>query len=398
MVDPTNDHVVATAHLAMLATLSMGVLGALHQFTPVITQRPLRSIKLSRATFLSWLLGSWLLPIGFATTHEFVVEAGGFFAGLAVILLVVNIIPALSAKGKGAPVTGLRLAVIGFVITACYGIVYVVDRRGNWFDLNGRVVLAHAIIGMFGWLGLSYVSVAEKLWPMFLLAHVPGRRRSSWVSVWAIAGGVVLISPALLFNLVWLIWIGVVVLIIGLGAHLYSLLMHVMHRRRKADLHLLFVVTSAFSLIAAIGLALGATLTMSHHHHLGVALTSSMVGAIGGWLLIAYVGHLHKVVPFILWSVLRGKGIKEKPDKTQLMFADLYNHQFAFLDYALVTTGICAVCVGLAGSFSILILIGGILLIATGLTVPVNLSVPTLRFLSQSKTTSTPTNGDPKIQ
>src|SRR6185312_16239310 len=64
ITDPTADRVVAAAHLAVLATLSMGVLGAMHQFTPVITQRPLSSVNLARATFYSWLAASWLLPFG----------------------------------------------------------------------------------------------------------------------------------------------------------------------------------------------------------------------------------------------------------------------------------------------------------------------------------------------
>src|SRR5215472_8059707 len=37
--DPTADLVVAAAHFCMLATLSTGVLGALHQFAPVVTHR-----------------------------------------------------------------------------------------------------------------------------------------------------------------------------------------------------------------------------------------------------------------------------------------------------------------------------------------------------------------------
>ena len=45
--DPTADQVVAAVHLGVLATLSMAVLGALHQFTPVVTGRPLRSIHLA---------------------------------------------------------------------------------------------------------------------------------------------------------------------------------------------------------------------------------------------------------------------------------------------------------------------------------------------------------------
>jgi hypothetical protein len=382
IVDPTDDQVVAAAHLAMLATLSMGVLGAIHQFTPVITQRPLRSVRISRATFLGWLVGAWMLPLGFVTQQERIVEAGGAFAALAVTLLIVNIFPALSARGKGPPVTGLRFAVGGFVVTACYGVVYVIDRRGHWFDLNGHVVLAHAVVGLFAWLGLTYVSVAEKLWPMFLLAHVPGQRRSSWVAVWAIPGGVLLLSPGLLFGVVWLAWCGAAMLSMGLGAHLFSLMLHVRHRRRKADLHLLFVVTAAAWLVVGVGLALAGELTLGHHHHLGVALVAASIVAISGWLLVALVGHSHKVVPFILWSALRGRGVKEKADGTQLMFADLYDHRWAAIVYGLVTTGVGAVCLGFAASFSIAIAIGGGLFIATGLCVAANLSLTTLRLPS----------------
>jgi hypothetical protein len=382
IVDPTDDHVVAAVHFAMLATLSMGVLGALHQFTPVITQMPLRSERLSRATFWSWLAGAWLLPFGFATQQEFVVEAGGAFAALAVTLLVVNVFTTLSVRGKGAPVTGLRFAIGGLVLTACYGVVYVIDRRGNWFDLNGHVVLAHASVGLFAWLGLTYVSVSEKLWPMFLLAHVPGRRRSAWLAVWAVPSGVLLLSPGLLFSVAWLAWCGAAILAIGLGAHLFSLMMHIRYRRRKADLHLLFVITSAVWLVIGAALALAAELTVRQHHHVGVALVAAAVTAFSGWLLVALVGHAHKVVPFILWSALRGRGIVKKADGTPLMFADLYDHRWAAIVYGLVTAGVGAVCLGFAASSSIAIAIGGGLFVVTGLCVATNLSMAPTRLLS----------------
>ncbi|MHB8430797.1 MAG: hypothetical protein ACYDDZ_09755 [Acidimicrobiales bacterium] len=382
VVDPAADQVVGAAHFAMLATLSMGVLGAIHQFTPVITNRPLRSILLSRATFLSWLAGAWLLPLGFATQQEHVVEIGGAFAALGVTLLVVNVSAALSVRGKGAPVTGLRFATVGFVVTACYGVVYVIDRQGNWFDLSGHLVLAHAVVGLFAWLGLTYISVSEKLWPMFLLAHVPGRHRSGWLAVWAVPSGVLLLSPGLLFGLVWLAWCGAVGVALGLGAHLFSLLMHVRHRRRKADLHLLFVITSAVWLLVGAALAIAAELTIGRHHHVGVALLAAAVTAFAGWLLMALVGHVHKIVPFILWSALRGRGISKKADGTSLMFADLYGHRWAGISYGLVTAGITATCLGFAASISIAIAIGGGLFAATGLCAAVNLSLTPIRLLS----------------
>lgn len=382
--DPTSDHVVAAAHLGMLATLSMGVLGALHQFTPVVTGRPLRSVHLAYATFACWLAAAWLLPLGFATQHEAVVEAGGALAAVAVALVVTNLSAPLAARGKGVPVTGLRFALAGFVATACFGVVYVADRRGSWFDLSGHVVLAHATIGLFAWLGLSYVAVAEKLWPMFFLAHVPGRRRSGRAAVWAVPAGVALLSPGLLFGLSPLAWAGAAVLGAGLAAHLASLAAHTRHRRRPPDLHLLFVLTSAAWLLAGAGLALAAALVMGSDHHAGAALTAAAVAAFGGWLLETLVGHVHKVVPFVGWAALRSRGVAKNGAGKPLMFADLYGHGWAVVSYAAVTAGIAFLCAGLAAGIPDLSRVGGGLFVLTGLVVAANLAVTPVRMLRRN--------------
>lgn len=378
--DPTGDSVVGAVHLGMLATLSMGVLGALHQFTPVVTQRPLRSVALARVTFLTWLLATWLLPLGIATGHEGVVEAGGGLAGVAIALLVINLSGPLGVRGKGAPVAGLRLALAGFIATACFGLIYVADRRGNWFDLSGHVVVAHAAIGLFAWLGLTYASVAEKLWPMFFLAHVPGRRRAGWTAVWAIPSGVALGAGGLVAGVGWLAWIGAVILAAGLGAHVVSLAAHVRHRRRPPDLHLAFVLTSAVFLVTGAGLALAAAVVMPADHHAGSALAAAAVGAFGGWLLQALVGHAHKVVPFILWSALRTRGVAAHPSGRPLLFADLYDHRVAGLSYGLLSVGLTALCVGLAASEPLATAVGGGLLAVVGLAVGLNLSVSPARM------------------
>lgn len=384
--DPTADQVVAAAHLGMLATLSMGVMGALHQFTPVVTGQPLRSIVLARATFLSWLAAAWLLPLGIAAREEGVVEAGGALAATAVVLLVTNLSAPLSARGKGTPVIGLRFCLAGFVATACFGVLYVADRRGNWFELSGHVVLAHAVVGLFAWLGLTYVAVAEKLWPMFFLAHVPGRRRAGAVAVWAIPVGVALLSPGLLTGVVPLAASGAAVLALGLGAHLVSLAAHVRHRRRKADLHLAFVSTSAGWLIAGAALALAAAVVEPGDPHTGAALVAGAVAAFGGWLLETLVGHAHKVVPFILWSALRAKGVATGPSGKPLMFGDLYDHRWAAVTYVSVTSGIASLCVGLGGSLPTATALGGGLLVVTGLITAANLSVTATRMLSRQPT------------
>jgi nitrite reductase (NO-forming) len=394
VADPTADPVVAAAHYGMLGTLSMGVAGALHQFTPVVTQRPLRSVPLAWATFAAWLGAAWLIPSGIVAQREGVVEAGGGLAAIAVTLLAVNLSAPLAARGKGHTVTGLRLALAGFTATACFGVTYVADRHGNWFDLSGHVVLAHAVIGLFAWLGLTYVAVAEKLWPMFFLAHVAGRHMAGRLAVWLIPAGVTLLSPGLLASEGPLAWAGAVVLAAGLAAHLASLAAHIRHRRRRGGLHLAFVATAAGFLIAGTGLALAAALVMPGDHHAGMALAAAAVAAFAGWLLEALAGHVHKVVPFILWSVLRGRGVAAGPSGRPLGFGDLYDHRTAVGSYALVTAGITAVGAGFAATQPAVLAAGGGTLAAAGLALAANLSVTPALLLRKLRRTAAPAAED----
>src|SRR6185437_2666444 len=292
-----------------------------------------------------------------------------------VTLLVVNLSAPLAARGKGHTVTGLRFALAGFTATACFGVTYVADRHGNWFDLSGHTVLAHAVIGLFAWLGLTYAAVAEKLWPMFFLAHVPGRHMAGRLAVWLIPAGVTLLSPGLLASVNPLAWAGAVVLAAGLAAHLASLAAHVRHRRRRGGLHLAFVATAAGFLIAGTGLALAAALVMPGDHHAGMALAAAAVAAFAGWLLEALAGHVHKVVPFILWSVLRARGISMNRSGAPLGFADLYDHRIAAATYALITLGVTATAAGFGATQPAALMIGGGLLAVAGLAAATNLSV-----------------------
>ena len=380
--DPTTDPVVTAVHFGVLATLAMGVIGAMHQFTPVITGRPLRSIRLARATFVTWLAASWLLPIGIATEQIGITAASGALAGVGIILLVVNLTQPLSVKGKGVVVTALRFSLVGALLTTFLGIAFVGDRQGHWFHLAGHVEIAMAVIGLFGWLGIAYVGIAEKLWSMFMLAHIPGVHRAGLIAVWAIPPGAALLAAGLAWNILDLALPGALILAVGLGAHLLSLYIHIRHRRRKADLHLVFVMTSALWLLVGVGLTIGSVFTLGHHFHLGVALAAAAMAAFGGWLLEALVGHVHKVVPFILWSALRARGVAVGPSGKQLMFADLYSQQLATVTYVTVSVGIVALCLGLGASLSAATALAGLLFILTGFAVAVNLSWLPIRMLA----------------
>ena len=384
--DPGANQVVSAVHFGVLATLTMGILGATHQFTPVITGRPLRSVLLARASFVAWLAASWLLPLGIGFEQTAVTAAGGALALVGLVLLAWNLAAPLRVRGKGAPVTALRLALLGAAATTLLGASFVGDRQGHWFVLSGHVDLAMGVLGLFAWLGITYIGVAQKLWPMFMLAHLPKAGRSATVSVWATWLGAAVLAGGLAHGTLLAEWGGAGVLGIGLGAHLVSLWAHLRHRRRKADLHLLFVATAAAWLVAAAGLALAGALLLPHHYRLGVALVAAAMVASGGWLLEALVGHAHKVVPFIVWSLLRSEGVRSGPSGKPLMFADLYHHGWAGATYGSVTVGIGALCAGLGASSAPAILVGGLLLVATGVIAAANLSARPLQLLTAVRT------------
>src|SRR5690606_5034216 len=63
---PTHPGAVSAVHVGMLAFLTTAVLGALHQFVPVVAGRPLRSSHVAWATLVGIVATAWLLPTGFA--------------------------------------------------------------------------------------------------------------------------------------------------------------------------------------------------------------------------------------------------------------------------------------------------------------------------------------------
>ena len=382
--DPTADPVVAAVHLGVLATLSTGVLGALHHFVPLLTHRRLRSPRLAWATFATWVAAAWLLPLGVATANETLVEVGGALAVLAVVLVAIDLSGPLGLSGGGVSLVGVRLALVGFAATVAYGAGYVADRRGGWFVLSGHTVLAHAVVGLFAWLGLTYIAVAEKLWPMFLLARAPNGRLAPRLAAGAVPAGVALLSPGLLTGVAPLASIGAGVLTVGLAAHLASMATHVRHRRRGASVELLFVVTSALCLVAAAGLGLTAVLVMPASPRLGEALVAAAVAAACGWLLEALVGLAHKVSAFILWPELRTRGAVHGPAGRPLQFSDLYDRRLAGFSWAALSAGIGAICAGLATSSTTAIGTGGALLTTTAAVTAANLALTPARRLRAS--------------
>ena len=369
---PDAPTVLASAHLCMLGFLVTAPLGALHQFVPVVCARPVRSVRAGWVTAAVWLPAVVVLPVGFASGHPAVVSAAGLSAFGALCLAAWNLSGPLSVPARGTSVTGLRWAVTLLVATALFGVVYAFDRTGNWFVLLPTRVLAHAHLGLIGAVGLAYVAVAEKLSPMFLLAHRPGRSPTGW-AVRAIPAGVGLLVPGLLFRISGLARLGAAAVAVGLACHLWSLARTIRARRRRLELlHAFVLASAAFLLTAAVVAAIVGFAPVDPLWR--VRLVAAEIAALAAWLGLAVIGHAHKIVPFMTYSQLRAKGCHHGPAGRPLLFSDLYNRTAARATCVGATAGFAALTIGLITATSGLVGASGMLLVITGITATANLA------------------------
>ncbi|HEX2849966.1 MAG TPA: hypothetical protein VHN98_05420 [Acidimicrobiales bacterium] len=373
---PTAPHVVAVAHLCMLGFLVTGVLGALHQFVPVVGGRRLRSNALAALTLAVWVPAVAGIVAGFALDVPGLVAVSGAAAFAALAAAGVNLSAPL-AYGTGTPVTGLRWAVALLVATAGFGVVYAFDRQAGWFPLFPVRVLAHAHLGLLGALGLAYVAVAEKLWPMFLLAHRPGRGPGA-LAVRLLPAGVLVLVGGLLVRSTPAAIAGATVACAGLGAHLASLAGFIRHRRRKLELLHAFVLTGAVALVSAVVLGAASAfapvgpLTRMH-------LAAAEIAGLAAWLGLAIVGHSHKIVPFISYTALRARGVSRNGRGGPLLFADLYDARLARVSYAAATAGFALLIAGLATAGPVLVAAAGALIVGCAVVTLLNLVTGPIR-------------------
>ena len=348
----------------MLAFLSTALLGALHQFIPVITTKRLRSNKLGWISLILFPTGAWLLAMGFFLNITAIVAIAGIILLGSIITVIVNLSSPLHGGNKGVSATGLKLSLGFLVIVALFGATYALDEKGVWFSLPGHLVMAHALFGLMGFLGISYMAVAEKLWPMFLLSHRNTDIRAKQ-AIYLTAIGVLLTSSAIAVQLPLLALIGGVILFLGIVAHLTSLFSYLHHKHRRLELLHAFILISALFLVIVVVLAV-LQLFVAAGSMERSRLIAASIAAVASWLVLAVIGHMHKIIPFILFSLLRIKGIRMNKEGKPLSFSDLYNKNAARITLVAAVLATTLLTGGLLLTSPRLLGIAGILYVGVG--------------------------------
>lgn len=168
----TSPPVLVAVHTLTLGSLTSSMMGALYQWGPVITGGRLASVPVAVAHFVCWILGLISFLWGLATLSPLLLAIGGGFIVIAVGLFLTGMALSLPpGANRLAPVRLVTSALWYLGLTVLFGSALDVHLWTSWAIIPmARVLAAHIVIAVAGWLGLTLIGVSYRLFPMFVVS------------------------------------------------------------------------------------------------------------------------------------------------------------------------------------------------------------------------------------
>ena len=302
-------------HLLVIGWLSLLMLGALFQFVPVITCRPLPSQPLAFATVAileAGLAGMVCGFIGFGGgSRELAIAlpSGGAVVIVGVLLGCWNIgVPLIRSRPLPLPGRMILSGLIFLILTVTLGLSFALALTVAPLTPNLAPLMSsvgdHAIAGLGGWFTLTAMGVGYKLFPMFMLAPEERGITGECVHVLGAAGFALAIGAGV--ARIWLTaeplriaqWTGYVAIGLAVTLYLWDIVRIYRTRRRALIEAHNRAVSGAFGFLG-IATMLAAVFLATGHPDVGSPLVVFLL--IFGWLTGLALTQLYKIVPFLTW-------------------------------------------------------------------------------------------------
>jgi hypothetical protein len=304
--------VLAGVHLTTIGFLTLLMMGALHQFVPVLTETELASQSWSGVTVLTitsgllgMVLGFLALPGGPLPSAPWLLPTGGTLVVIGVIVALVNLGITLKRAWPWAlPAWLAATGLLYLLLTVLVGLLLALSlavpglfSTHQLYVMGGRGLASHVIAGVGGWLTLTAMGVSYKLLAMFTLSD-EHRGVWGWTAYLATAAGIFI---AWLSR--WMDWNRVadaawIVILVGLAIYLFDMrALYRVRKRRELELNARYGVVPLGYLgaliIAGLVIRLGGGLI-----RIDIAL---VFFALYGWLGGLALTQLYKIIPFLTW-------------------------------------------------------------------------------------------------
>lgn len=288
--------VLASVHALTLGFISMSMMGALYQWLPVITGQELRPKGALYAHYVAWTLGVLAFITGLYTmTPSFLATGGLLLATGAGLFIGVAFGVIRRAPDPGPPIRFVASALIYLGLTVVLGGVldaHLMAWGTHW--PAARILRAHIVVAVGGWVGLTLIGVSYRLFPMFTVAP-PLVRHADWV-LGLLHAGIFLGAGSLLSG--WLLGVGLAVALGSSGLILYVVDLFGIRRAsrlKKQDPAVSLMSTAMASLLLALSLGLLALATRFPP----IAYTIPVW--LLGWFFFSILGFGQKIWPFMAW-------------------------------------------------------------------------------------------------
>jgi hypothetical protein len=332
-------HLVTFVHVNTLGVIGATIFGASYQLLPVVLQRPLASVRLGQWSWWCYLAGLLAFIAGFSVDQTAVIAIGGALLATAVALYVAVVAGTLaSAPQRDVVFWHIAAAATGLGTAMTLGFLLALSLGGGFLGaLSSRILAAHAVLMVGGWVTPMLTGVAYRLVGMFTLSE--DRFRADWAAgelVLTVAGGWTLAAGLLLGLDRWAtvgaatLWLAGMALFVAQLGRLYR-----RRRRRTFDVHIPFAITAmTFGVLAGALVVLGLATKRGPLDPIWVV---AAWWAIAGWAETAIQGFLYKIGTFLTWlhryAPLAGRRRVPKLE-------DLYGRRTAVAGWACWTAGV----------------------------------------------------------
>ncbi len=358
--------ILSMIHLATLGVLTMTVIGASLQLLSVATRRAFKRFWVCR--LLSWIYipGFLILSYGmFESWHE-AMMVGAILTGFGLLVFFYLIIDNIrGVKGMGAIMSHCFVAMLSLLCLVVLGIILIVDMEHGFLSDHLAVAHSHFILAVFGFMSLLAMGFSYILVPMFALAPAPSEKIGR-LSITCNFLSLIAVLIGINTYVVWWVYIGVFLSVIGTAFYIYNMTMVYKARMRKR-LGTPFLLIRMGWLMLAFTFIWGVVGLMGYWPVLtedrGYVIFA--IFAILGWLLTFLVGILQRIIPFL--SSMHAAGASGIPMLSssmadeRLLKLHAYGHILAFIliiigvfgDWSLLIKG--AASIGFISALSLLI-------------------------------------------
>ncbi len=333
---PGFPHVLALVHTATLGWLTMTIMGASLQLTPVIVVAPLRATRFVYWQYPVYVCGVALLLSGFWWMYPWLMITGGTLIVFAVIHYVVVLSITLAhATTRPLTVRFLIASLLYLCLVVSLGLTAALDFQFGFLGASfDRLLLIHITLGVVGWLSSTLIGVSYTLVRLFALAH---RHDDRFGRIIFVLLNVSIVALALGFGFSWLPLMlsggAVLIATTWLFAYDYVRMLRVRHRK-------LLDVTQYHSIAAVVYLSLVMPLGIAaalFGWGQPMVLAALGIAAVVGWLGQSITGYLYKIVPFLIWHARYGPVVGRQ--KVPLM-REMVHERWAWLSWWLINIGL----------------------------------------------------------